>query len=743
MLNYDFKILHSNEFECFTRDLLQASEHLRIESFAEGRDGGIDLRFAYDSTKKCIVQCKRYKYWNELKNTLKKEVEKVKRLNPDRYILSTSVDLTAKNKDEIKEIFTPYIKDTAKDILGQSDLNNLLGQHPGIEKQYYQLWLGSTNVLETIVHKDIDNWSKIELKIIESEKSKYVFNDSFVKAQEILQKYKYIIISGIPGIGKTTLARMLVHHYLSNGFEEFIYVIDDLNNACKKLKENKKQVFFFDDFLGSNFFENQIGSFKNKLISFINVVKYSKNTLFIMTTREYILSDAKIHYGQKNLDDIEIAKCTIDLLDYSMFVKAKILCNHLKNAHIPKVFIDALIENKNYLHIINHRNFNPRIIETFTKKQIWNSIEPTLFVKSLLDFFEKPFSIWEDVFENENFGNYSRYALLVLISIGNYVYEEEWQNAFKYFCKQTYDDTQLGYDDVKWKLTLKKLQNCFIKIERDDSGINIVKPFNASIIDFCVSYLKANKDTLLRLLQSVMYPEQLTSIFTSDNIGHRKINIGENLYPSLHNILQKVWNTIEDKRRKLFFYYQFSILFKSFCKTYPLEELLDKDIIDELSNPLIDGSLRFKIMQIINWKKISTKPKDILIDIGSNGLLDAFEWDSYVETVIKLGFASSILKNKQIHKNLQACMFVEIDKVDNFNNLERIWQIIDYFDYLTDKQHTNWDMSELLSYIHKNAELLRNQQDKDSNEGKDSLEIPTTDIEECNLHELFISLYNN
>ncbi len=91
---------------------------------------------------------------------LKDEVAKVRKLNPDRYILSTSVGLTPENKAEIMTMFSPYIKAT-KDILGRNDLNNLLGEYSEVEKQYYKLWLGSTAVLDDILNKRINNWSEI------------------------------------------------------------------------------------------------------------------------------------------------------------------------------------------------------------------------------------------------------------------------------------------------------------------------------------------------------------------------------------------------------------------------------------------------------------------------------------------------------------------------------------------------------------------------------------------------------
>lgn len=64
MCNYDFEILQYNEFENLTRDLLQKEFDIFVESFKDGKDGGIDLRFGINEKSKCIVQVKRYKNWS-------------------------------------------------------------------------------------------------------------------------------------------------------------------------------------------------------------------------------------------------------------------------------------------------------------------------------------------------------------------------------------------------------------------------------------------------------------------------------------------------------------------------------------------------------------------------------------------------------------------------------------------------------------------------------------------------------
>ena len=82
MYNYDFEILQYNEFENLTRDLLQAEFGIYIESFKDGKDGGIDFRYGMTKDAVCIIQVKRYKSVSSLMSQLKKEVEKVRLLNP-------------------------------------------------------------------------------------------------------------------------------------------------------------------------------------------------------------------------------------------------------------------------------------------------------------------------------------------------------------------------------------------------------------------------------------------------------------------------------------------------------------------------------------------------------------------------------------------------------------------------------------------------------------------------------------
>ena len=59
MPDYDFRSLSDYDFELLVRDLLQKELNTRLESFARGRDGGMDFRYK-DKAGTLVVQCKHY-----------------------------------------------------------------------------------------------------------------------------------------------------------------------------------------------------------------------------------------------------------------------------------------------------------------------------------------------------------------------------------------------------------------------------------------------------------------------------------------------------------------------------------------------------------------------------------------------------------------------------------------------------------------------------------------------------------
>jgi hypothetical protein len=512
MTEYDFLILSPSEFECLSRDLLQKKLSVFIESFTSGRDEGIDLRYTIAKGKTAIIQAKRYKDYNSLVANLKKEAAKVKQLQPYRYIITTTVGLTPHQKNEISTLFSPYILNT-EDILGKDDLNNLLAQNKEIEQQYYKLWLSSTNVLRQILLSKTYNQSSAFFDDIKNTVKIYVQNDSFSEALNILKNNKYVIISGIPGIGKTTLSKMLVYHLLSNDFNEFIYLSDSIDEGYSCFEEAKNQVFFFDDFLGSNSFEARNSqNADDKIVKFIEIIKRTPNKALIIATREYILRQAMGYFEKFQTSNIEIAKCILDLSSYTKLIKAQILYNHLAFQNIPQEHLQNLIEKENYLELINHKNYNPRIIETIINYEIWNNCESMQFVKAIKSYFDNPESVWLYAFQN-SLDRFSQYTLLVLLTLGTPILMEDIEHALKEFLHVNNYKLLMSYDSIKFHQALKELEDTFIKIEKDSKGNYIIEYKNPSIQDFLVNYLRKEAGLIEDLLRSAIFTNQFLRFF--------------------------------------------------------------------------------------------------------------------------------------------------------------------------------------------------------------------------------------
>ncbi|MGV8090758.1 MAG: restriction endonuclease [Mangrovibacterium sp.] len=561
MTGYDFLVLSPFEFENISRDLLQKKLSVFIESFTTGRDSGIDLRYAKGKNINTIIQAKRYKDFTSLFNHLRGEAAKVKKLAPDNYIITTSVGLTPANKDTIKELFRPFIKDTS-DILGKDDLNNLLSIYNDIELKYYKLWLSSTNILEKVLHSKIYNQSAFELEEIKEQVKLYVQNESFNKALDILKNNKYVIISGIPGIGKTTLSRVLILYLLSNGFNEFIYLNQFIDDGYEFFSDGKKQVFFFDDFLGKNFFEKKHSPNEDtRIVKFIEKIKRSPDKVLILATREYILNQAKNAFEAFKINDIEIAKCVLDLSSYTNLIKAQIIYNHLYFAEVPVGHLEDLIseiegdwlKRKKYSQLITHPNYNPRIIETIIQRRVWKHCPANQFATVFKSFLDNPESVWLYAFEN-SLDKFSQYALIVLLSMGTPVTIEDWEKTLKEFLVVNAYKFQISYDSIKFERALRELENTFIKTKKDSYRTIVVEYQNPSIQDFLVNYMRNKKDLIRSVFDSAVFTNQFFTVFTTittdvdDTKHNRKILLDEDFIENIVTRLIQVYPELRSCR---------------------------------------------------------------------------------------------------------------------------------------------------------------------------------------------------
>ena len=540
MGKYDYLVMSSDEFELFCKDILEVELNLKLENFKAGKDGGIDLRYAPSEDKTLIVQCKRYKDFKSLEKTLKEEVKKVKKLNPNRYILMTSVPLNPNEKDILMKHFEGFIKNTG-DIFGKDELDTILRNHHSIERKHYKLWFTSTNIISTILHNDVFNRSKFTEDQIKEKISLYVANDSYYEALNHLEKSKVIILSGGPGVGKTTLADMLYLNFASNDYE-FIEISEDIDEGEKLYSPDKKQLFYYDDFLGRNFLNHKLAKNEDKrIISFLRKIRKSENKIFIMTTREYILNQAQINFDLFDDRNIEISKFIIDVEKYTDNVKAKILYNHLYFSDLPEDFIESFVRNKVYLKIISHLNYNPRLISRMTNELDYRGLSKEEYTKLFIQELDYPYYTWQHVFEGQ-ITEYSRWMLLLLMVMGDKAIDlEKLEDNFSSL------NNYLGrpFENVAFKWGLKELETTFIKIEMNLNKEMVVGFLNPSVVDFLIQYNNNSRETLITLWNTSLYFVPMFEILSFSNIKD-KIAIPSDLKQVFFDTILKRFEEFKD-----------------------------------------------------------------------------------------------------------------------------------------------------------------------------------------------------
>lgn len=504
-----FDDLSDYDFELLVADLLGAELKRTFETFPRGRDGGIDLRTRLGNGFH-VVQCKHYanSSFSTLERSARREQQTLVEMKPRprRYTFVTSRRLSASNKTKLSKALAPFVRDE-RAILGGEDLAALLRRHPRVERGHVKLWLRGAGALERIVNADVLTRSAALLADIRAALPRYVQTDSFSEAHELLAEHNVVVIAGPPGVGKTTLAHLLLLDAVQAGYTPY-RIQADVAEAWRLYRDEEPQVFFFDDFLGRTALFDSVRGDPRDLASFIRHVRRSQTSRLVLATREYVLQKAKLDIEELQWQRLEADKYALTLARYSRLDRARIFYNHVYfSPDVDKIATADLLAERAYLRVIDHPAYSPRLIEWMTGLggHVLSASDRKHYSRFCMSVLEDPQSLWRHAYAR-GLGGAERCLLLVLPGLPANVPIADLEAAYA----DAAAPRGINPSRSAFEAALKVLQDSFVKVIDWGRGHLYVSAINPSLIDFLKTQLAEAPGELALTLAGSTYFEQIT-----------------------------------------------------------------------------------------------------------------------------------------------------------------------------------------------------------------------------------------
>jgi hypothetical protein len=303
------------------------------------------------------------------------------------------------------------------------------------------------------------------------------------------------------------LAEMLVIAYARDGFEPIV-VTGDISEGSSVFAPDKRQIFYYDDFLGQTGSSDRQHLGKNedaRLLRFIRRVHESPTKKFVLTTREYILADIALRNEHISDAAATVDQCVLDIADYTTRIRAQILYNHLYFSNLPQNACEALLENNRYLKLIRHKNYNPRLVEKIVELSERDDCSPDEFVTFAFETFEHPIRLWRHVYANLTPASIA--VLLTMSSLpGESGFDEVCEAAITLMAQPVSGDAVRG--------AVQALENTFISLTRSKlEKYLLVSFYNPSITDFMNYKLDSSSSDVIELIQRAVFFDQLEHLW--------------------------------------------------------------------------------------------------------------------------------------------------------------------------------------------------------------------------------------
>ncbi len=244
-------------------------------------------------------------------------------------------------------------------------------------------------------------------------------------------------------------------------------------------------------------------------MGFIRRIVKNPQKRFILTSRTTILNQGKILNDVFHNSNVDRNEFEITLESLAKIDKAKILYNHIWHSEIGAEYVEQLYSHKRYRDIVDHRNFNPRLIRFITDAQRLEDVPSEYYWSHITGLLDDPSQVWDHPFQAQ-LDDCGRALVLLVAMNGRLITEPELSEAFARYLENPGAASLTGKKD--FLLNLRHLSGSMLTRLVVGENQPFVRLFNPSLGDFVLNRYASNTPVLRQCFGSLKTHSSLKTL---------------------------------------------------------------------------------------------------------------------------------------------------------------------------------------------------------------------------------------
>ena len=232
----------------------------------------------------------------------------------------------------------------------------------------------------------------------------------------------------------------------------------------------------------------------------------SPTARLVMTTRQHILNQAIAASEKLKNSRIVDSSCVLEVQDYNLGQRAEILYNHIYFSDLPEAYRASLLAGRFYKEIVQHKKFNPRLIEWLSTYRRVKSVDVNGYQDFVRDLLADPQEIWRHAYEDQ-ISEAARSTLMALYSFSGECGPVVLEKAFRGLHALRASRYGFQTDPSSWRRSLGELGGSFL---HPGPTISVLDP---SVIDMLNAVIVRDPANALDMIEGAIRFEQARRVW--------------------------------------------------------------------------------------------------------------------------------------------------------------------------------------------------------------------------------------